>query len=59
MPPIPGSGLAQMLPASYGRNDMRHATPAELKEIFGLFRTHRDVFPHIRQDALLRRIVAS
>ncbi len=37
---------------------MRHATAAELKEIFGLFRAYRDVFPHNRQDALLRRIVA-
>jgi hypothetical protein len=30
--------LAQMLPASYGGNDMRHATPNQLKEVFGLFR---------------------
>ncbi len=38
---------------------MRHATPDELKEIFSHFRAHRDVFPHIRQDALKRRIAAS
>ena len=37
---------------------MRHATADELKEIFGHFCAHREVFPHIRQDALLRRIVA-
>jgi hypothetical protein len=28
----------------------------QLKEVFGHFRAHRDVFPHIRQDALQRRI---
>lgn len=38
---------------------MRHATPAELKEIFAHFRAHRDVFGHIRQDALKRRIDAA
>jgi hypothetical protein len=37
---------------------MRHATADELKEIFAHFRAHRSVFPHIRQDALLRRILA-
>lgn len=47
-----------MLPASYGGNDMHHATPDQLKEIFGLFRAYPAIFPHIRQDALLRRIVA-
>ncbi len=37
---------------------MHHATPDQLKEIFGLFRSYPAIFPHIRQDALLRRIVA-
>jgi hypothetical protein len=37
---------------------MRHATLHDLKEIFGHFQAHRDVFPHIRQDALNRRIGA-
>ncbi len=47
-----------MLPASYGGNDMRHATPDQLKEIFGLFRAYPAIFPHIRQDALSRRIAS-
>ncbi len=47
-----------MVPGSYGGDDMRHATPDELREIFTHFRAHRDVFPHIRQDALNRRIAA-
>jgi hypothetical protein len=47
-----------MLPASYGGNDMRHATPDQLKEIFGLFRAYPAIFPHIRQDALSRRVAA-
>jgi hypothetical protein len=37
---------------------MRHATADQLKEIFAHFRAQREVFPHIRQDALLRRILA-
>jgi hypothetical protein len=35
---------------------MRHATVDELKEILAHFRVHREVFPHIRQDKLERRI---
>jgi hypothetical protein len=37
---------------------MRHAKPSDLKEIYGHFQAHADVFPHIRQDALKRRIDA-
>jgi hypothetical protein len=37
---------------------MRHATPDQLKEIFGLFCTYPAIFSHIRQDALSRRIAA-
>jgi hypothetical protein len=37
---------------------MHHAPADDLKAIFGHFRAHREVFPHIRQDALLRRILA-
>jgi hypothetical protein len=37
---------------------MRLADPADLKSIYGLFASQRDVFPHIRQDALRRRIEA-
>jgi hypothetical protein len=37
---------------------MRHATENDLKEIYAVFQKHRDVFPHIRQDALKRRIEA-
>jgi hypothetical protein len=37
---------------------MRHATPEQLKEIFGLFRAYPAIFPHIRKDALSRRIAA-
>jgi hypothetical protein len=47
-----------MLPASYGGDDMRHATPDQLKEVFVLFRAYPAIFPHIRQDALSRRIAA-
>jgi hypothetical protein len=35
---------------------MRHATVEELQSILAHFRVHRDVFPHIRQDKLERRI---
>jgi hypothetical protein len=37
---------------------MRHAEPADLKTIYSLFSTRRDIFPHVRQDALRRRIEA-
>ena len=37
---------------------MRHAKLSDLKEIYGHFQRHRDVFPHVRLDALKRRIVA-
>jgi hypothetical protein len=37
---------------------MRYANPDELKPIYTLFAYRRDVFPHIRQDALKRRIEA-
>ncbi len=37
---------------------MRHANVDELHEIFAHFRAQRDIFPHIRQDALQRRIEA-
>lgn len=37
---------------------MRHATLDQRKEVFAHFRVHREVFPHIRQDALKRRILA-
>jgi hypothetical protein len=37
---------------------MRHATIRNLKAIYRHFQAHRDVFPHIRQDALKRRIEA-
>jgi hypothetical protein len=30
----------------------------ELKPIYNLFNTRRDIFPHVRQDALKRRIEA-
>lgn len=35
---------------------MRLADPADLKTIYGLFSSRRDIFPHVRQDALRRRI---
>ena len=35
---------------------MRYAELDELKPIYGLFSTRRDIFPHIRQDTLRRRI---
>jgi hypothetical protein len=37
---------------------MRHATENDLKVIYAIFQQHRDVFPHVRQDALKRRIEA-
>ena len=37
---------------------MRHASLRDLKAIYRHFHSHRDVFPHIRQDALKRRIEA-
>jgi FR47-like protein len=37
---------------------MRHASLGDLKEIYRHFQAHRDVFPHVRQDALKRRIEA-
>lgn len=35
---------------------MRHASIRDLRAIYGHFQSHRDVFPHIRQDCLKRRI---
>jgi hypothetical protein len=37
---------------------MRHASLRDLKAIYRHFQKHRDVFPHVRQDALKRRIEA-
>ncbi len=37
---------------------MRHASLRDLRAIYRHFRSHRDVFPHIRQDTLRRRIEA-
>lgn len=37
---------------------MRYARVSDLKAIYSHFRAHRNVFPHIRQDALKRRIAA-
>lgn len=37
---------------------MRHASLSDLNAIYGHFQNHRDVFPHIRQDVLKRRIEA-
>jgi len=37
---------------------MRHAELADLKTIYDLFARRRDIFPHVRQDALRRRIEA-
>jgi hypothetical protein len=37
---------------------MRLADPSEAKKIYDLFLTRRDVFPHLRQDALKRRVEA-
>lgn len=38
--------------------NMHHATAEDLKEVLGHFHAYREVFPHIRQDALLRRVLA-
>ena len=35
---------------------MRHATVADLKEIYRHFQKRKDVFPHVRQDKLQRMI---
>lgn len=35
---------------------MRHASLRDLKAIYRHFQAHRNVFPHIRRDALKRRI---
>lgn len=37
---------------------MRHANLRDLKAIYRHFRSRRDVFPHVRQDAIKRRIEA-
>jgi hypothetical protein len=37
---------------------MRHASLRDLKVIYRYFHSHRDVFPHVRQDGLKRRIEA-
>jgi len=37
---------------------MKHATPADLQEIYGCFQKRKDVFPHVRQDKLRRMIEA-
>ena len=37
---------------------MRHASLRDLKAIYRHFQAHHDVFPHIRQDGLKRRIEA-
>jgi len=37
---------------------MRHASIPDLKAIYKHFQSHRDVFPHVRQDTLRRRIEA-
>jgi hypothetical protein len=37
---------------------MRHASVRDLKSIYRHFQQHRDVFPHVRQDTLKRRIEA-
>lgn len=35
---------------------MRHASLRDLNAIYRHFQSHRDVFPHVRRDALKRRI---
>jgi hypothetical protein len=35
---------------------MRLADPLDLKTIYGIFSTRPDIFPHVRQDTLRRRI---
>jgi hypothetical protein len=37
---------------------VKHATLADLKEIYGHFQKRKDVFPHVRQDKLRRMIEA-
>jgi hypothetical protein len=37
---------------------MRHASIRDLKAIYRHLHSHRDVFPHVRQDTLKRRIEA-
>lgn len=37
---------------------MRHASLRDLKVIYRHFQSRRDVFPHVRRDALKRRITA-
>lgn len=37
---------------------MKHATLADLKEIYGHFQKRKDVFSHVRQDKLRRMIEA-
>jgi hypothetical protein len=37
---------------------MKHAKLSDLKEIYGHFQKHKDVFPHVRQDKLRRMIEA-
>jgi hypothetical protein len=37
---------------------VKHATKADLKEIYGHFQKRKDVFPHVRQDKLRRMIEA-
>jgi hypothetical protein len=37
---------------------MRHASIRDLKAIYRHFQVHQDVFPHVRQDTLRRRIEA-
>jgi hypothetical protein len=38
---------------------VRHASLRDLKAIYRHFQSHRDIFPHVRQDRLKRRIEAS
>lgn len=38
---------------------LQYATVADLKTIYRIFSTRRDIFPHVRQDNLKRRIEAS
>jgi len=37
---------------------MKHARLSDLKEIYGHFQKHKDIFPHVRQDKLRRMIEA-
>jgi len=37
---------------------VKHATLADLKEIYEHFQKHKDIFPHLRQDKLRRMIEA-